>query len=118
GVPGADRAARAGGMEGAAGRRFRAWGESVIPCAGDPAFAPAPPEPYQAAHVGGPRRLLEGLAAGRLRRFIHVSTAYVCGRREGRILESDGDLGQAFHNAYERVKLASEAALRAAGARA
>jgi nucleoside-diphosphate-sugar epimerase len=90
--------------------------ETVIHCAGDTAFAPERLEPYEATHVEGPRRLLEGLAAGRLRRWVHVSTAYVCGRRAGRILESEGDVGQTFHNVYERVKLASETALRAAGA--
>jgi nucleoside-diphosphate-sugar epimerase len=113
-----DLAAPACGIDGAGWRRLRASVEGVIHCAGDTAFAPERLEPYEAAHVGGPRRLLEGLAAGRLRRWIHVSTAYVCGRREGVIRESEGDLGQAFHNVYERVKLASEAALRAAGARA
>jgi nucleoside-diphosphate-sugar epimerase len=113
-----DLAAPACGIDGAGWSRLRASVESVVHCAGDTAFAPERLEPYEAAHVGGPRRLLEGLARGRLRRWVHVSTAYVCGRREGVILESEGDLGQAFHNVYERVKLASETALRAAGARA
>ena len=113
-----DLAAPACGVGGADWRRLRASVESVIHCAGDTAFAPQRLDPFEAAHVAGPHALLEGLAAGRLRRFIHVSTAYVCGRREGLILESDGDRGQAFHNVYERVKLASEAALRSAGARA
>ena len=113
-----DLAAPACGIDGAGWGRLRASVEGVIHCAGDTAFAPERLEPYEAAHVGGPRRLLEGLAAGRLRRWVHVSTAYVCGRREGVILESEGDLGQAFHNVYERVKLVSEAVLRAAGARA
>jgi thioester reductase-like protein len=106
------------GLDAQAWRRLRASVETVIHCAGDTAFAPERLEPYEAVHVGGPRRLLEGLAAGRLRRWVHVSTAYVCGRRSGAILESDGDVGQPFHNVYERVKLASEWALRAAGARA
>ncbi|HMH49582.1 MAG TPA: SDR family oxidoreductase [Candidatus Acidoferrum sp.] len=92
--------------------------DTVIHCAGDTTFAPERLEPFEAGHVGGPRRLLEGLAGGRLRRWVHVSTAYVCGQRQGLIRESEGDLGQAFHNVYERVKLASETALRAAGARA
>ena len=113
-----DLAAPACAIDGADWRSLRETVETVIHCAGDTAFAPARLPPYEAAHVGGPGRLLDGLAAGRLRRWVHVSTAYVCGQRGGRILESEGDLGQAFHNAYERVKLASEAALRAAGARA
>ena len=112
-----DLAAPACGIDGADWRSLRESVDTVIHCAGDTAFAPPRLEPYEAAHVGGPCRLLEGLAAGRLRRFGHVSTAYVCGQRRGLILESEGDRGQAFHNVYERVKLASEAALRAAGAR-
>jgi len=106
------------GVDAAGWRSLRASVETVIHCAGDTAFAPDRLEPYEAAHVGGPRRLLEGLTPGRLRRWVHVSTAYVCGRRDGRILESEGDVGQTFHNVYERVKLASESALLAAGARA
>jgi thioester reductase-like protein len=112
-----DLAAPACGIDGADWRSLRESVDTVIHCAGDTAFAPERLEPYEAAHVGGPCRLLEGLAAGRLRRFVHVSTAYVCGQRRGLILESEGDRGQAFHNVYERVKLASEAALCAAGAR-
>lgn len=61
--------------------------------------------PYLAGHLDGPRALLEGLAGGRLRRWAHLSTAYVCGRRSGTILERDGNVGQALNNAYERVKL-------------
>ena len=112
-----DLAAPACGIDGADWQSLRESAEAVIHCAGDTAFAPARPGPYEAAHVGGPCRLLEGLAAGRLRRWVHVSTAYVCGQRQGLILESEGDRGQAFHNVYEGVKLASEAALGAAGAR-
>jgi thioester reductase-like protein len=113
-----DLAAPECGVDDAGWRRLRGSVETVIHCAGDTAFAPERLEPYEAGHVGGPRRLLEGLAGGRLRRWVHVSTAYVCGRREGLILESEGDLGQAFHNVYERAKLASETAVRRAGARA
>jgi nucleoside-diphosphate-sugar epimerase len=112
-----DLSAPACGIDGTGWQRLRASVETVIHCAGDTAFAPERFEPYEAGHVGGPRRLLEGLAVGRLRRFVHVSTAYVCGRRQGLILESEDDVGQAFHNVYERVKLASEVALRAAGER-
>jgi thioester reductase-like protein len=113
-----DLATPAGGIDAAGWHRLRRSVDTVIHCAGDTAFAPERLEPYEAAHVGGPRRLLEGLAAGPLRRWVHVSTAYVCGRRGGLIRESDGDVGQAFHNVYERVKLASEAALHDAGTRA
>jgi thioester reductase-like protein len=106
------------GLRDADWRRLRGSVERVIHCAGDTTFVPERPGPYEAAHVRGPARLLEGLAGGRLRRWVHVSTAYVCGQRDGRVLEREADVGQTFHNAYERAKLASEIAVRAAGARA
>jgi thioester reductase-like protein len=97
-------------------RRLRATVETVINCAGDTHFEPQVMDPYFAGHIDGPLRLLEGLASGRLVRWAHVSTAFVCGRRTGVILEDESDVGQAFHNPYERVKLEAEQVLRAAGA--
>ena len=49
-----------------------------------------------------------------IRKFHHVSTAYVCGLREGRILESDVDLGQTPGNVYEKTKLQAEMLVRSA----
>ena len=90
---------------------LRATVETVIHAAGDTQFYPADVDEFRAGHVHGPVALLAALAGGRLRRFAHVSTAFVCGDREGRVLETDGDVGQRFHNVYERVKLDAEAAL-------
>lgn len=42
----------------------------------------------------------------------YVSTAYVCGKREGNILEDDLDYGQEFRNDYEESKLAAELMVR------
>lgn len=97
--------------------RLRATVERVIHCAGETVFFPEYPERFRAAHVDGPVSLLESLATGRLRTWAQLSTAYVCGRRSGPVLESDGDVGQDFHNPYERVKLEAETAVRAAGRR-
>jgi len=44
--------------------------------------------------------------------FAHVSTAYVCGDREGLVLESDLWKGQLFLNAYEESKCRAEMLLR------
>lgn len=90
--------------------------ETVIHCAGEAVFYPRALEPFVAGHVGGPLALLRGLAGGRLRRWAHLSTAYVCGRRSGIVLEREGDVGQSFRNPYERVKLHAEEAVRRAGA--
>jgi len=99
-------------------RRLRERVETVIHCAGDTAFAPAAVEPYVRAHVEAPPALLAALAGGRLTRWVHVSTAFVCGARAGTVYEHEGDVGQTFHNVYERAKLAGESAVRAAGGRA
>jgi len=99
-------------------RRLRERVETVIHCAGDTSFHPELVAPYMAAHVEGPAALLRALAGGRLARWAHASTAYVCGSRTGTVYEHERDVGQAFHNIYERAKLASETAIRAAGAEA
>jgi thioester reductase-like protein len=91
--------------------------EMVIHCAGDTAFFPADMEQFQAGHIDGPLTLLAALASGRLQRWGHLSTAYVCGKRSGTVFEADGDVGQDFHNPYERVKLSAETSMRAAGDR-
>jgi nucleoside-diphosphate-sugar epimerase len=58
------------------------------------------------------------LAAARripgLKRFVHLSTAYACGRRRGRITEDDG-ASSSFHNFYEQSKREAEAAVLASG---
>jgi thioester reductase-like protein len=105
------------GLDDATIRRLRDRIETLVHCAGDPAFFPAAPATYRAGHVDGPCELLERLHGGRLARWAHLSTAYVCGRRRGTVLEGEGDVGQEFRNPYERVKLEAEGALRAAGAR-
>jgi len=45
---------------------------------------------------------------GRLEGVGYVSTAYVSGNREGRILEDELDCGQEFGNTYEQTKFESE----------
>lgn len=47
-----------------------------------------------------------------IRQFHQVSTAYVCGLRTGRILESDVNVGQTLGNVYEQSKLQSEQLVR------
>jgi thioester reductase-like protein len=70
-------------------------------------------EPYL-SNVEGTRRILELCRAIGIRQFHHVSTAYVCGLREGRILESDVDVGQTPGNVYEKTKLQAEMLVRGA----
>jgi len=70
-------------------------------------------EPY-ASNVGGTVQLLDLCRDAGIRRLHHVSTAYVCGQRRGRVLETELDVGQALGNDYERSKIEAERAVRAA----
>jgi len=45
---------------------------------------------------------------GQPQRVAYISTAYVSGNREGRILEDELDFGQQFGNTYEQTKFESE----------
>jgi thioester reductase-like protein len=68
-------------------------------------------EPWR-SNVAGTRNVLELCRNSRIRRFHHVSTAYVCGLRSGRILESELDVGQKLSNDYEQSKLQAEKMVR------
>jgi thioester reductase-like protein len=70
-------------------------------------------EPYE-SNIGGTTRLLAVCEATGIRHFHQVSTAYICGLRQGKILESELDLGQTNGNDYERSKLAAEKLIRQA----
>jgi thioester reductase-like protein len=63
-------------------------------------------------NVEGTRRVLELArrcqARGGLRRFTYISTAYVAGEHAGCFSEDDLDVGQSFHNPYERSKFEAE----------
>jgi thioester reductase-like protein len=64
-------------------------------------------------NLGGTRAVAEfAQSCPHLQRLLLLSTAFVAGRRSGRILESDLDCGQGFVNHYEASKFASELYLR------
>jgi len=75
---------------------------------------PRTEEPWL-GNVGGTSHVVELARELGIPGFHHVSTAYVCGLRTGRILETDGDRGQQFGNDYEASKLEAEGIVRAAG---
>jgi thioester reductase-like protein len=70
-------------------------------------------EPFR-TNVEGTKNLLELCRTTGIRHFHQVSTAYICGLRQGQILESDIDVGQTLGNVYEQSKLAAEKLIRAA----
>jgi nucleoside-diphosphate-sugar epimerase len=82
----------------------------LIHVAGDTRFKPADPEAQRRVNVQAPLNLVSALK-GRIRRMVHVSTAYVAGKRTGLIRETDLDRGQQFWNSYERSKFDAEIAL-------
>jgi thioester reductase-like protein len=71
----------------------------------------------RAINVAGTRRMLEFAELcrdhGGLRRFCHVSTAYVAGEHDGEFAEDDLEVGQEFRNAYEQSKFEAERLVRA-----
>lgn len=71
-----------------------------------------PVEKARAINVEGTRRMLD-LARDAGCPFDYVGTAYVAGDRAGTALETELDVGQAFHNSYEQTKLEAEALVRA-----
>jgi len=70
-------------------------------------------EPY-ISNLNGTQNVLEFCSQADIRQFHHVSTAYVCGLRRGRIFESELDVGQEHGNDYEISKFESEQMVRAA----
>jgi long-chain acyl-CoA synthetase len=88
----------------------------VLHSAASVSFA-MPLDQARAINVEGTRRVLDfaGLCAGRgggLRRYSHVSTAYVAGTHRGVFREQDLDVGQGFNNTYERSKWEAERLVR------
>jgi thioester reductase-like protein len=70
-------------------------------------------EPWR-TNYDGTRHMLDLCRATKIRRLHYVSTAYVCGLREGTILESDLDRNQKFRNVYEESKFRAERLVRSA----
>lgn len=64
-------------------------------------------EPWR-SNIGGIRNVLDLCKKTGIRQFLHMSTAYVCGLREGRVLESELDVGQERGNDYEMSKIEAE----------
>jgi thioester reductase-like protein len=89
---------------------------SVVHCAAAISFDLALEETRRVNTLGAVRMIEfahQIAARGRLRRYVHVSTAYVAGRHEGIFREQDLDLGQGFRNTYEQSKFEGEQGIRA-----
>jgi long-chain acyl-CoA synthetase len=89
--------------------------EQIIHSAASVSFS-LPLEESRAINLEGTRRMLElaeqAHAHGGLKRYAHVSTAYIAGDFCGRFHEHDHDVAQAFRNAYEQSKFEAERLVR------
>lgn len=80
----------------------------VVHCAASVAFDETlEGEPFR-SNVDGTRHLLHVCRLANVRDFHYVSTAYVCGLRQGRVWEREQDVEQPFRNAYEKSKALAE----------
>lgn len=68
-------------------------------------------EPWR-SNLHGTSHVLQFAKSAGIREFHHVSTAYVCGQRRDRVLESELDVGQKHGNDYEVSKFQSETMVR------
>ena len=66
------------------------------------------------SNVTGAAHVLDVAKLTDIEHFHHVSTAYVCGLRDGTVTEDELDVGQEFGNDYERSKVEAETMIRAA----
>jgi thioester reductase-like protein len=90
--------------------------DQIIHSAASVSFA-LPLEEARAINLEGTRRMLElaelAHARGGLKRYAHVSTAYIAGDYSGRFHEHQHDVAQAFRNSYEQSKFEAERLVRA-----
>ena len=71
-------------------------------------------EEYRATNVAGAAHAIDVARSGGMA-LLHVSTAYVCGRRDGAIGENDPLPATGFANGYEASKAQGEALVAASG---
>ena len=68
-------------------------------------------EPYH-SNIEGTKNVLGLCRELSIKKFHHVSTAYVCGLREGKVHETELECGQKYGNDYEASKAVSERIVR------
>ncbi|HEU4978134.1 MAG TPA: SDR family oxidoreductase [Solirubrobacteraceae bacterium] len=85
---------------------------TIVHCAASVSFD-QPLADARAINVEGTRRMLAfAERCSGLRRFCHVSTAYVAGDHRGAFGEDDLEVGQRFRNTYEQTKFEAERLVR------
>jgi thioester reductase-like protein len=105
------------GLDHADGEQLARACDEIIHCAASVVFD-LPLDEARAVNTAGAARIADlasrALTRGDgLRRIVHVSTAYVAGRREGTFGEDEMTIGLPFRNTYEQTKHEAEQLLRA-----
>jgi long-chain acyl-CoA synthetase len=96
------------GLAAADRRAISAATDRVVHCAASVEFT-LPLSEAREINVEGVRRVLDlAHEMNGLERFVHVSTAYVCGRLDGRFDEDQTAPGEDFRNTYEQTKWEGE----------
>ena len=94
-------------------RRLRASIDLVLHAAATTSFT-SPLEEARETNVAAAKNVLAfAERAARLWRIGHVSTAFVAGKRSGRILETDLEHDRGFQNTYQQSKYEAERLVRA-----
>jgi thioester reductase-like protein len=84
---------------------------TVVHCAADTSFSQPLPQ-ARAINTSGTAHLLDLAHDWPVERFVHVSTAFVAGRRTGSVAEAALDADAGFVNGYEQSKHEAEALVR------
>ena len=99
------------GISSEASAQIAEQADLILHCAALTAFE-APTADHQAINIDGTTHML---ALAPRAGFLQISTAYVCGEKEGDIAEAPRDPDFGFSNGYEASKAAAEALVRSAG---
>lgn len=90
--------------------------DSVIHCAGDVSFGhDGAADDVWRTNVDGTTNLARAALARGIEAFSFVSTAFVCGDRQGIVREDEARSGQGFGSVYEEAKLRAEEVLAETG---
>lgn len=90
--------------------------DGVIHCAGDVSFGgEGVASDVWRTNVEGTANLARNCKANHIDAVSYVSTAFVCGDRQGVIRENESRCGQGFGSVYEEAKLRAEEVLEGAG---
>ncbi len=81
--------------------------DGFIHCAACTSFSPAQDKEVLETNIGGAKNVIQFAAENDVPLY-HVSTAYVCGRQTGTIMEHDLRHNAGYNNTYERSKNEAE----------